>query len=421
MTRIPVHRNAELLQAPTQSGRWPVVVFSHGLGGSRNAYSHICGSLASHGIVVMAADHRDSSAPISYIRATVKTEPRTIGYLKMSHTPSPEVYEARDQQLKIRLWELGLLHDAIVKIDLGTCPENLDPNRIHKGKREELLGMFKEQLDLHRPGSVIWAGHSFGAATVVQFMKHIYYGLPTAEDGDLNNTLFEASSASSLVQQITPSSLAILLDMWCLPLRSRATKWLWEKPMPCYDVDKSPAGGNALLAVLSEAFVKWEGNFNDTKRTISPVQPAPSDDIKWSPYIFYPTSAAHLSQSDFGILFPWLTSTVLKTKDPERLLKLNVRAMLQVIRSNGFEIAATGKKVLEEEEVMIQPEEAKSIESQDTLEYQDWGILAEDSDVDGWNCISMKSSEGKHVEEDYDTRGEEFEEGELLTMNSQKI
>ena len=109
MTRIPVHRNAALLPAPTESGRWPVVVFSHGLGGSRNAYSHICGSLASHGIVVMAADHRDSSAPISYIRATERTEARAVGYLKLSHTPSLEVYQARDQQLKTAIWVLARL------------------------------------------------------------------------------------------------------------------------------------------------------------------------------------------------------------------------------------------------------------------------------------------------------------------------
>src|ERR1700712_2504332 len=206
MTRIPVHRNAALLPAPTESGEWPVVVFSHGLGGSRNAYSHICGSLASHGIVVMAADHRDSSAPISYIRATEKTEARAVGYLKLSHTPSPEVYQARDRQLKIRLWELGLLHDAIVKIDLGKCPENLDPNTIHKGKRTEIINIFKDQLDLHQPGSIIWAGHSFGATTMVQFMKSVYHGPPPSEKGAMDEALFEASRSSDIAKQITSSS-----------------------------------------------------------------------------------------------------------------------------------------------------------------------------------------------------------------------
>lgn len=38
------------------------MVFSHGLGGSRNSYCHLLGSLASHGVVVVAAEHRDGSA-----------------------------------------------------------------------------------------------------------------------------------------------------------------------------------------------------------------------------------------------------------------------------------------------------------------------------------------------------------------------
>jgi platelet-activating factor acetylhydrolase len=238
-------------------------------------------------------------------------------------------------------------------------------------------------------------------------MKSAYYGSPPSMKGEINETLFEASPSSNIAKQITSSSVAILLDMWCLPLRSRATKWLWDKPMPCYDVSKAPAGGKALLSVLSEAFVKWEGNLNDTKRTLSPTEPAPSSDMKWSPYFFYPSTAAHLSQSDFGILFPWITSTVLKTKEPERLLKLNVRAILQVIRNNGFQIAETSKKVMEEEDVKT--EEALHSDSG-----SDWRILAPDGDVQGWNFVPMEQSGDKHVEEDYETSSKEMDEGQVL-------
>lgn len=37
---------------------FPVVVFSHGLGGMRTTYSGICCDLASHGYVVAAIEHR---------------------------------------------------------------------------------------------------------------------------------------------------------------------------------------------------------------------------------------------------------------------------------------------------------------------------------------------------------------------------
>ena len=39
-------------------GRWPVVVFSHGLGCCRGAYSRVCYDLASYGFVVAAVEHR---------------------------------------------------------------------------------------------------------------------------------------------------------------------------------------------------------------------------------------------------------------------------------------------------------------------------------------------------------------------------
>ena len=94
------------------------MLFSHGLGGSRNAYSHICGSLASHGIVVVAPDHRDGSAPISFIHGSGSAKPiKSVDYKRIDHKPSSDVYAARDEQLRVRLSEMGLVRSALLKID----------------------------------------------------------------------------------------------------------------------------------------------------------------------------------------------------------------------------------------------------------------------------------------------------------------
>ncbi|EFJ50670.1 hypothetical protein VOLCADRAFT_120568 [Volvox carteri f. nagariensis] len=59
---LPVYYNAPAANPAAAPGLLPVVVFSHGLAGTRNAYSSICIELASQGYVVVALEHSDGSA-----------------------------------------------------------------------------------------------------------------------------------------------------------------------------------------------------------------------------------------------------------------------------------------------------------------------------------------------------------------------
>jgi platelet-activating factor acetylhydrolase len=343
---IPVHHNADILEPPTKSKRWPVMVFSHGLGGSRNAYSHICGSLASHGLVVVAPDHRDGSSPISFVNTPEdKERVKRVEYKKLAHSASTEVYEGRDEQLRTRLQELALIHDALLKIDERIPLKNVAEGQQKSGVKN-MLTMFAQRLDVHEPGAISWAGHSFGAATTVQLVKSVYYR-PETDQRDFK-PLLTPSKNSSIVRQITPASPVVLLDLWTLPIQSPATAWLRSKPMPCY---QSSTGGSNLLAILSEAFYKWSSNLENTKRILR--KPSTSDSGHPSqpdPHIFYPVSSAHLSQSDFGVLFPWVTTKVFGAKEPERVLKLNTRAILQLLRNAGIVVANTSASDMELED-----------------------------------------------------------------------
>ncbi|KAF3770759.1 PAF acetylhydrolase [Cryphonectria parasitica EP155] len=354
-TTIPVFKNASILEPEhLPNKRWPTMIFSHGLGGNRNAYSHIVGSMASHGVVVICPEHRDGSAAVSFIRDPTAQNSRFMGntrrvvpYVKISHDQNRQTWDARNQQLKVRLWELGLTHEAILDIDAG-----LDMHNLNTSTPVASLSQFTSKLDVQKPGSIIFGGHSFGAATAVQLLKSTYYaGSPELEA--IEEPLYCPAAGSRIRAQITSKNPIMMLDMWCFPLVSPTTTALYSLPLPAYaDNDPTAPGGASVLAIESETFFKWTEHLHAMCRIISPRPSAPvvsasaferpGSGVRLpEPNFFYVINSAHLNQSDFGVLFPWLTKKVFGAEQPERALRLNVRAMLQLLRKNGVPVART--------------------------------------------------------------------------------
>lgn len=334
---------------------------------------------------MFAPEHRDGSGPVSIIRKRKANEFTTesVPYVSIPHKLTGEMSEARDYQLSTRLTELSLLYKAVQSLDAGEIPRGtiFGPEGEEVDGGESQLSMFKGKLDVKTPGKVIWAGHSFGAATMVQFIKSIYY--MGTEEWKAQVPLFnlQEHEAAELRGQITKKSPLLLLDLWSLSLLgSKRTYWLWKKPLPqVIPLDENEKDGEdacRLLTIMSQQFYVWKENMWAVKWVLSrnpglrdgavreifdydPITgkkihtPPPSTNTSGSatpaseevvtgeksdgyrpPKLYYIKQSAHLSQSDFNLLFPIMFRK--EVLDPKRVLGLNVRAAVQWLREAGF-------------------------------------------------------------------------------------
>jgi platelet-activating factor acetylhydrolase len=185
---------------------------------------------------------------------------------------------------------------------------------------------------------------------MVQLLKSTYYA-DRKEIASMAEPAFTPRPDSAIRKQITERNPVVLLDMWCFPLVSASFAPLLDLPLPAYaDVPTAP-GGTAILVVESETFFKWTEHLHTKARILSPNPTArvvsaadferPSGVRLPEPNVFYVKNSAHLNQSDFGVLFPWLCKKVFGADAPERALRLNLRAALQFLRGNNVPVART--------------------------------------------------------------------------------
>lgn len=111
---------------PSGSGPFPIVVFSHGLGGSRDGFAYLARHWASHGYVCLHPTHNDTAAIAANPKAGVRKQ------------------RASSARRATRLQDIRLVLDALEKLP-STRPE------------------FADKLD---PSRIGLAGHSAGAFTV---------------------------------------------------------------------------------------------------------------------------------------------------------------------------------------------------------------------------------------------------------------
>ncbi|KAF2004505.1 PAF-acetylhydrolase family member [Amniculicola lignicola CBS 123094] len=147
-------------------GELPGVVFTHGMAGMSQSYSHYLGSIASHGFVVAAVEHRDGSGPGTIVHYEEGKE-RRVWHLKLDDLESsPPMTDAtlKESQLAFREAEIQETIHFLSRLNAGATFRNLKPD-----SPQTVLPNFQNRLNM---STVTVAGHSYGATGALQAMKN---------------------------------------------------------------------------------------------------------------------------------------------------------------------------------------------------------------------------------------------------------
>lgn len=347
-TKLPAYRNAPLamhwppLEKDNQAGhtnknetgeapegeskepKFPLMIFSHGLGGSRTMYSSVCGEFASYGFVCVALEHRDGSGARTFVNHPPegdgsiddidgktamdhKSKQKRNGYDVIDYvfpkdnrrdtTPANDKgvdQELRSAQIDLRCAEIEEAYQVICEIVGGDGEDVERRNLRQKGfvgsSSRGLKGIrwdtWKGRVHLDQ---VTALGHSFGAATTIEIIRS--------------------------PKRFHWVSQGIIFDIWAAGMKAAESSPSNHIAMP-------------LLAINSEAFSYWESNYKLVHELVKEAQD--SNALAW---LLTFRGTIHISYSDFALLYPRISSLLLKmTADPQRALDININACLEFLK-----------------------------------------------------------------------------------------
>lgn len=151
----------------SELGLLPLVVFTHGMAGMSQSYSHYLGSIASHGYVVAAVEHRDGSGPGTVIHYPDGKQ-REVWHLQHQDLESEPPMTARNLQIAQLAFREAEINETIrffrrLNDGYGNELKNLKPD-----SPQASLPGFKSRLNL---SAVTVVGHSYGATGALQALK----------------------------------------------------------------------------------------------------------------------------------------------------------------------------------------------------------------------------------------------------------
>ncbi|KAL4661069.1 platelet-activating factor acetylhydrolase-like isoform X1 [Arapaima gigas] len=278
-----------LWEAPFQAdGKYPLVIFSHGLGAFRTLYSAICVELASRGFIVAAVEHRDESGSATFYfnensemkeqqhRVTTDTSvpvQETLEKVWMYYRglkQGEEEFPLRNNQVQQRASECIRALKILSEMNAGRSVTNVLRSQFDWSSLKNSVNLCKTAV----------MGHSFGGATVIEALCKE----PTFKCG-------------------------VALDTWMFPLKDEIF----------------PSVKQPILFVNSEKF-QWAGNIIRMRKLDSAFVERKMITIR---------GTVHQSFPDFTFLTSNWIGKILKLKgdiDPHIALDLSNKASLAFLQ-----------------------------------------------------------------------------------------
>ena len=288
---VPIIENASI-KTNEQNQKWPLVVFSHGIGCCRFMYSQVCYDMASYGFIVVATEHRDGSGCMScFYESSGNARNSSIKWINHQRCRKDEnEYAFRNTQVHHRANEVSRALDVMLDLNEGKEIHNIfrkqtDPSFSELTECFVNLSQFKDVMDITRP---VIAGHSFGGATTVLAL--------------IKDERFK---------------VGVVLDAWLFPLRDENISVKEETP---------------ILFINTESFLNYK---NLIKMSTLERQTRELTEIVGERKFLFIKGSVHQNQLDLPFVLPnkrlkKLLGSYSKTC-PEQVMNINNKLIVQFL------------------------------------------------------------------------------------------